>query len=368
MHPSSRDPAHLADLAACRDLLRNGSKSFYAASLLLPRSVREPATALYAFCRIADDEVDLSADPAAALERLNHRLDRIYTGRPDPSPVDRAVALEIARFALPRPVFDALLDGFAWDAEGRVHDSLPEVLAYSARVAATVGVLMTLLMGAREARTLARACDLGVAMQLTNIARDVGEDARNGRLYLPRDWLREEGVDPQSWLANPVFDARIGRVVRRLLVVADGLYLRSCAGIGELPPDCRAAIHAARLVYAEIGRLVAEGGYDSVTGRAVVSKGRKLALVARACCPGWRLRPLLDEPALGEVQFLLDAVAAEPRQVVPRRPEGLRLLRPFRGFTRRTIGVIELLERVKQREQARSSEVGLPHVGGIAQR
>lgn len=365
MHPPSpraTPPASGADLEACRALLRHGSKSFYAASLLLPRSVRDPATALYAFCRVADDAVDEAAGAGgaeAALTQLHRRLDAIYAGQPAVDPVDRAVAAEIRRFALPREVLEALLDGFAWDAEGRRYDDLSSVLAYSARVAASVGVLMTLLMGARDPATLARACDLGVAMQLTNIARDVGEDARNGRLYLPRDWLREEGVDPDLWLADPVFDARIGRVVRRLLGVADGLYRRSCAGIRALPPDCRAAIHAARLVYAEIGRLVAAGGYDSVSGRAVVSKSRKLALVARACCPGWLAFQHVTDPPLAEVSFLIEAVASEPRRPPPRLPEGLAVLRPFRAFSRRTVGVIELFERVRAREEQGSA----PHPG-----
>jgi 15-cis-phytoene synthase len=344
------EPALAADLEICRELLRNGSKSFFAASLLLPRSVRDPATALYAFCRLSDDAVDLSDDPSAALVLLRQRLDRIYAGQPFDHAVDRAVAAEVARFALPRAVMDALLDGFAWDAEGHRYDDLSSVLAYSARVAATVGVLMTLLMGERDAQTLARACDLGVAMQLTNIARDVGEDARNGRLYLPRQWLIEEGIDPDIWLTRPVFDARIGRVVRRLLDVAHGLYRRSCAGIRALPPDCRAAIHAARLVYSEIGHLVAAGNYDSVSGRAVVSKVRKLVLVAQACSPGWLMQAQITDPALAEVQFLIDAVAAEPRRASARAPEVFSVLRPMRGFRRRTIGVVDLFEQVRLRE------------------
>ncbi len=358
MFPPSPENERLADLDACRELLRHGSKSFFAASLLLPRHVRDPATALYAFCRVADDAVDLSDDPARALEGLHRRLDLIYARQPAEDPVDRALAREVARFALPRPVLDALLDGFAWDAEGRRHHDLSSVLAYSARVAATVGVLMTLLMGIRAPGALARACDLGVAMQLTNISRDVGEDARAGRLYLPREWLLEEGVDPDGWLAAPVFDARIGRVVRRLLDVADGLYLRSLAGIRELPADCQPAIHAARLVYAEIGRIVAAGGYDSVSGRAVVSKGRKLALVARACAPDWLARARADLPALEEVGFLIDAVADSWPDESPPLPKSASFLRPFRGFTQRTVGVIELLERVQQREsrQAQGAE------------
>ncbi len=358
MFPPSPEKERVADLEACRELLRHGSKSFFAASLLLPRHVRDPATALYAFCRVADDAVDLSDDPAAALRVLHHRLDLIYANQPSDDAVDRALAREVARFALPRAVLDALLDGFAWDAEGRRYDDLSSVLAYAARVAATVGVLMTLLMGTRTPGALARACDLGVAMQLTNIARDVGEDARAGRLYLPRDWLREEGVDPADWLKNPVFDARIGRVVRRLLDVADGLYGRSLGGIRELPADCQSAIHAARLVYAEIGRIVASGGYDSISGRAVVSKGRKLALVARACAPDWLARKPSDMAALSEVRFLIDAVQAQPPSALVQAPEGAGILRPFRGFTQRTVGVIALLERVQQREARQAGGLG----------
>ncbi len=360
MPQHSSEPARAVDLDACRELLRHGSKSFFAASLLLPRSVRDPATALYAFCRVADDAVDLSDDPARALTGLHERLDRIYAGQPFDSPVDRALSAEVARFALPRTVLDALLDGFAWDTDGRQYDDLSSVLAYSARVAASVGVLMTLLMGVRDAQTLARACDLGVAMQLTNIARDIGEDARNGRLYLPRDWLRAEGVDPEIWLTNPVFDARIGRVTHRLLDVADGLYRRSRSGIRGLPADCRAAIHAARLVYSEIGKLVADGGYDSVSGRAVVSTSRKIALVARACMPDWILQPSCKDPALREVMYIIEAVQREPRRAMVRPPEGLSILRPFRGFTRRTVGVIELFERVQMRENAKAPGRALP--------
>jgi phytoene synthase len=359
MFPHSPEAAHAADLEACRELLRHGSKSFFAASLLLPRGVRDPATALYAFCRLADDAVDETADPAHALTLLHERLDRIYAARPFEHPVDRALALTVARFGLPRGVMDALLDGFAWDAEARIYDDLSAVLAYSARVAAAVGVLMTLIMGVREPRTLARACDLGLAMQLTNIARDVGEDARMGRLYLPRDWLREEGIDPAAWLASPVFDARLGRVVRRLLDAADALYRRSQPGVRQLPPDCRAAIHAARLVYSEIGRLVAVGGYDSVSGRAVVSKARKLALVARACAPDWARRAAGDDEAIGEVAFLIEAVRAEPGLAVGADAAEPAFGRPFRDFRRRTVGVIDLFERVMAREAETGRAPGL---------
>lgn len=107
---------------------------------------------------------------------------------------------------------------------------------------------MMAMMGARSPQAQARACELGVAMQLTNIARDVGEDARAGRLYLPRDWMREAGIDPDAWLQAPSFTPALGSVVSRLLAEADVLYERAALGISALPRDCRPAIQAARLV------------------------------------------------------------------------------------------------------------------------
>jgi 15-cis-phytoene synthase len=276
-----------ADLDACRELMRGGSKSFFMASLVLPKRVRAPATALYAFCRVADDAIDNSAEPALALVGLRQRLDAIYARAPGPAVADRALAQVVGEKSLPRTLLDALLEGFAWDAEGRRYQTLEDLHDYAARVAGTVGAMMALVMETRDPSALARACELGVAMQLTNIARDVGEDARNGRLYMPLQWLREEGVEPEAWLAEPRFDARIARVVARLLAEAERLYARAECGISGLPRDCRPAIHAARLVYAEIGHALQATGCDSVSHRTVVSTGRKLALMLRSGTALW---------------------------------------------------------------------------------
>ena len=256
MHPFSPDAALAAqdDHAACRDAIRQGSRSFYAASFILPSRVRAPAYGLYAFCRLSDDAVDVEGGSFTALERLRERLARAYEGRPHPVAADRAMADLVRRYAIPRAVPEALLDGLAWDAEGRRYETLDELFDYAARVAGTVGVMMTLMMGVRAPQTLARACDLGIAMQLTNIARDVGEDARAGRLYLPLCWLREAGVDPEAFLARPGATPALKGVVARLLREADALYTRARRGIAQLPLSCRPAILAAALLYAEIGR------------------------------------------------------------------------------------------------------------------
>jgi hypothetical protein len=119
------------DLQACRKLMRGGSKSFFAASLLLPSRVCAPASALYAFCRLADDAIDLGQDPAAEMAGLRRRLDAIYEGRPGPQDADRALAHVVHRFAIPRLLLDALLEGFLWDADGRRYETLEEVQDYA---------------------------------------------------------------------------------------------------------------------------------------------------------------------------------------------------------------------------------------------
>lgn len=297
------------DLAACRQLLSNGSKSFFAASFFLPKMIRDPAAALYAFCRVADDAIDEQRDQQAALAELRERLDRVYQGRPLPFAPDRAFAATVERFEVPRALPEALLEGFEWDADGRSYETIEGVLDYSARVAAAVGAMMTVIMGVRAPNVLARACDLGTAMQLTNICRDVGEDARNGRVYLPKAWLREEGLDVEAWLANPSYNEAVGAVTRRVLEMAEVIYQRAEAGIAKLPVPCRPGIYAARLLYAEIGHEVARNGYDSVTTRAIVPPGRKVTLLSRAVAatpfPGRRCA----DPAIPENQFLVDAGA-----------------------------------------------------------
>ena len=331
--------ADRADLAECAALLRGGSRSFHAASLLLPGRVRHAATALYAFCRIADDAIDLEAEPAgrvAALARLAERLDHAYRGRPLPAAADRALAHAVVQFAIPRTLLDALLDGFAWDAEGRRYESLADLLDYAARVAGTVGAMMAAIMGARSPAAVARACDLGVAMQLSNIARDVGEDARAGRLYLPLEWLRAAGIAPDTLLGRPVASPVLAGVVRQLLAEADRLYARAAAGIGLLPQNCRPGIRAAGLLYAAIGDEVRRLP-DMVAQRAVVPGRRKAWLLARSMLPGAGAA-LLQAPPLPATQFLVDAVvAATPRSARSRS-----------ALPERMIWVLHLFERLER--------------------
>ncbi|KPP92153.1 MAG: phytoene synthase CrtB [Rhodobacteraceae bacterium HLUCCA08] len=318
-----------ADLDHCRAAIRTGSLSFHAAARLLPGSVRDPALALYAFCRLADDAVDEGDEKAGAVLSLNDRLDLAYAGRPRNAPADRAFAAIIADFDMPRALPDALLEGLAWDARGESYASLSELRAYSARVASAVGAMMCVLMRVRDGDALARACDLGVAMQLTNIARDVGEDARAGRLYLPRDWFAEAGLDPQAFLRDPQPTPAIRTMVRRLLVEARRLYLRSEAGIARLPIRARAGIWAARLIYAGIGHQVARAGHDSVTTRARTGAGFKARSLVAAHLRGatsliMPVPALLHAPPLPETGFLVEAAKAPDR--APGRAETIMAL------------------------------------------
>ncbi|MEM9383724.1 MAG: phytoene/squalene synthase family protein [Pseudomonadota bacterium] len=350
--PPDRDSAIASteDLRACRELLRGGSRSFYAASFLLPSSIAKPACSLYAFCRVADDAVDIG-DSAAGLVEITQRLQRIYAGDPADHAADRAFA-DVARSKqIPMALPAALLEGFAWDVQGREYDDLSDLMGYAARVAGAVGAMMTLVMGRREAAVLARACDLGAAMQLTNICRDVGEDARNGRLYLPRRWMVEAGVDPEQFLADPVYSPALGEVVSRLLRSAERLYRRACTGVGKLPLFCQPGIHAARLIYAEIGRQLERDGLDSVGHRAVVSWQRKLALVERALAATVHPAPTrLNAPALNETHFLVAAVHPSQEDVAPRTTYG-QLLADIDADTRGFAWMIELFARLERRER-----------------
>jgi phytoene synthase len=342
---SDRPFARPADCAACRQSIRHGSKSFYMASMLMPAAAREPAYAVYAFCRMADDLVDAGEGGTQAVASIREALARIYAGRPADDFVERAFADVVRDFAIPRAVPEALVEGLEWDSAGRDYETLSDLVAYALRVAGTVGVMMTLVMGRRETDVLARACDLGVAMQLTNICRDVGEDAAMGRVYLPHALLREAGILPAEISTMGRKSPALETVLSELLAEAERLYDRAMPGIAALPGGSRTGIAAARLLYREIGRLVSSG-LDPMTTRAIVPKGRKLALLARAA--GQRLSADigLNAPALDEARFLIDAVGRSRRTVK------LEPLPQWWNVQARTTRMIELLARFERRGMA----------------
>lgn len=342
------------DYAACERLLVGGSRSFFWASLLLPAHLRRASAALYAFCRQADDAVDQGGG-LEGLRDFQARLDDIYAGRAGTA-TDRAFAQVVTEFHIPRELPDALLEGMAWDIEGRRYEDLSDLTAYATRVAGTVGAMMALLMGRRDAAALERAVELGIAMQLTNIARDVGEDARMGRIYLPRSWLREAGLDPELEAADLRHSPALASVVARLLDVAEVLYKRASRGIGALRWYFRPAMHAARLLYREIGMEVARHGHDSCARRAIVPPLRKTVCVTRAALAACRTTPPDGYDVPDEARFLIDAAAVHAADVA----SVSALSRWTRRFDERAGWTIELFIRQAQRQQAGPLRAGRP--------
>lgn len=285
--------------------------------------------------------VDVDGGSQASIRQLRERLDHAYAGRPASGAVDRAFADVIARYGLPRALPEALIDGLAWDVAGVRCETLADLYSYSARVAGSVGAMMSVLMGVDDARAVSRACDLGIAMQLTNVARDVGEDARAGRLYLPRSWLKADGLDPEDWLAHPVPAPAIRDAVVRLLQTAEALYEDANKGITHLPAACRPAIFAASHIYREIGMKILRRGGDSVSGRARVSGAEKLRLMGRAMMDAAATRRKdIVMPCLAEAAYLVEAIARRPP--APAEP-------PLGHVSRRIIWVAELFASLEAR-------------------
>jgi len=198
----------------CAEVTRRSGSSFAAAFWLLDRPQRRAIHAVYAFCRLADDIADdpaLRGDRALLLERWRAELDAAYDGAPE-HPVGVALADAVRRYALPRDLFVELLRGVESDLRGESMQTFEDLRRYCFRVASTVGLIVVRVLGADRPRALAYAEDMGVAVQLTNVLRDVGEDARGGRIYLAREDLARFGVEPAD-LAR----AERGDAVRLLL-------------------------------------------------------------------------------------------------------------------------------------------------------
>jgi phytoene synthase len=279
-------------VAMSKAMMGEGSKSFAQAAALFDRETRAGAYLLYAWCRHCDDVIDGQelghGREDLTPEEQRRRLDGLYAqtrsalaGEPQTDPVFAAFQAVALRYAIPAEPALALIDGFAMDVEGRRYRTLDELLLYCWRVAGVVGVMMARVMGVSDSATLARAGDLGLAFQLTNIARDVVDDAANGRVYLPLDWLAEAGV-PEDAVGDPAFRPAVFAVARRQLEAAEPYYASARIGVRRLRYRSAWAIASARSVYREIGRALLEGGPQAWDRRVVVSKPRKLALVAGA--------------------------------------------------------------------------------------
>lgn len=270
----------------CNRRMAVGSKSFSLAARLFPRRERESARLLYSWCRHCDDEIDRATSPEAAKERLAILFKQTHSalaGKPQTDISFRAFQRVCQESRVPHEYPLELLRGMEMDVFGQKYATERELKLYCFRVASVVGLMMTHVMGVDKPEALKQASDAGMAMQMTNIARDVKEDHALGRVYLPREWFAAEGLEPLS--ADQDFDAtRAWRVTERLLALADRYYDSGRAGLRRLPLSAAFAVAAAIEIYSEIGRIARKRRAASWDTRIVVSGPKKLwlALVAAA--------------------------------------------------------------------------------------
>lgn len=281
----------MTDLAATsRETIQKGSSSFAAAAALFDPQTRADAEMLYAWCRHCDDVIDGQTlgheREALAPEEVQRRLEGLYAqtrsalaGEPTDDPAFAAFREVARRRAIPERYAIELIDGFAMDVSGRRYQTIDDTLDYCWHVAGVVGAMMAIVMGVEpdDLPTLRRAQDLGLAFQLTNIARDIVEDAQNGRVYLPADWLAQAHV-PEDEIAAPEHRGKLAALARRLVGTAEPYYLSARWGLRGLPFRSGWAVAAALGVYREIGVKVVRRGSAAWDERVSTSTGEKVKL------------------------------------------------------------------------------------------
>ena len=322
-----------------RETIQHHSKSFSFASTLLPAESRHDVEVLYAWCRRTDDAIDLAppARRSGELERLRAELDAIYGDAPVDDELGAAMQTLVRTRHIPRLYPDELLAGMAMDVDRVAYTDLETLLRYCYRVAGTVGLMMSHVVGVRDAAALQPAVHLGIAMQLTNICRDVSEDWDDDRLYLPHDLLARYGAGSlPARLGGPLpeeFEPAIASTVDDLLSLADVYYESADDGLVDLPWRASLAVRTARLVYADIGSQIRRTGCDVRAGRAFVPRRRKYALGVRAVAASvsqvpYRVRHRFDRAELSRpVEFPDDVVLPETGSL----PGGRAVERSRRG-------------------------------------
>lgn len=255
--------------------IRKGSKSFSLASRFFGTKEREACHLLYHWCRYCDDAIDgasSTAEARRALTELYLETEEISRGRTPSRPAFRAFKRVSDEYAIPSRYAHDLLKGFESDTEGaRVRDE-EDLRLYCYRVAGVVGLMMCHIMGLDDREARANAVDMGIAMQMTNIARDIHEDFRNGRVYLPETWLHEEGVRADMLFADT---RALFRVVRRLLREANQHYVSGRRGLGSLPLRAAVAVSIAASVYSGIGEKLMRRGHRGLRRRTILTNFEK---------------------------------------------------------------------------------------------
>ncbi|TVS12208.1 MAG: phytoene/squalene synthase family protein [Wenzhouxiangella sp.] len=259
-------------------VMKAHGRSFHLAARLLPRPVRASASRLYAFCRHVDDLADTSDDPQLARAQLRALREDI-AGQTPRSARSRDFLELAAQDKLPIAPALTLIDTVSQEIEGTRVAGQADLVGYAYGVAGTVGLMMCSVLGAREPGARAFAVDLGIAMQLTNIARDVGEDAAMGRVYLPATWTT--GLTcAQILRPDPAQRELLRQATARCLALADRYYASGLSGLRFLPTRSRYAIGVAAQVYRAIGDRVADADYRSWDRRAVVPVPARLRIAA----------------------------------------------------------------------------------------
>ncbi len=271
----------------CQQRAAQSGSSFYYSFLFLEPERRRAITALYAFCREVDDVVDECEDPMLAGAKLawwRTEVAALYEGRPG-HPVTQALAPLLPRFALPQEQLQEIIDGMEMDLNRARYEDFKALHLYCYRVASVVGLLAAEIFGYQDRRTLRYAHELGLALQLTNIIRDVGEDARRGRIYLPQDELAQFGVGEADILRSRHTDA-FRRLMEFQAARARGHY---DAAMAALPRGDRKAQRAG-LIMAAIYRAtldeIARDGFLVLDRRTSLTPVRKLWLAARTWLKG----------------------------------------------------------------------------------
>ncbi len=308
----SQAPAHVPSAAAEATLARQG-RSFHWARRLLGATHADRATRLYAFCRRLDDLVDEAASPVEARLALAAADRAITDGRSDDLVLRDGLAL-MRECGIAPGIVRELIAGMASDAETvRVVDEA-ELVRYCYRAAGTVGLMMCRVLDAPEPAAAAHAVDLGIAMQLTNLCRDVAADARMGRRYLPAclvgDVEPTELIDP-----SPALQPTVRAAVARLLALAETYYASGEAGLPFLPVRARAGILVAGRVYRAIGQRLAAAEHAYWQGRAFVPDWRKAtitlaALTTQPLCGAFWSRPRAHSASLHQALIGLPGITA----------------------------------------------------------
>ncbi len=271
-------------IRSCYDVIRVHAKSFSLASRLLPREARDRAVAVYAWCRRADDAVDLPGAEGrkAALGALRVELEEIYAGRVLREPALQAFQHTAQDRGIPKRYPEDLLEGMEMDVMGQRYETKKELLHYCYCVAGSVGLMMCHVMGVKDEAAMRNAAHMGMAMQLTNICRDVDEDWNLGRLYIPESVLALCGFPNLAGeLGRPFPESArypVAQAIGRLLDDADRYYASGDKGLPALSWRCAMAIRTARTVYSSIGSRVRRADCDPLAGRAYVPLPHKLAL------------------------------------------------------------------------------------------